>query len=236
MNNTPTPHNAAKCGEIAPTVLMPGDPLRAEFIAETYLTDVRRVSAVRNMYAFTGTYNGRDVSVMGAGMGMPSMGIYSYELYHFYGVEQIIRVGSAGALQDDIGLNDIILAMSASTDSNYASQYHLPGTLAPTADFSLLSRTAANAKARSLRVHVGNVLSSDFFYNAADTVNDSWRRMGVLAAEMECAALYMNAAYSGKKALGILTVSDHLYRKESLSAEKRQNGFGTMIELALSLI
>lgn len=236
MNSTPTPHNGAKYGEIAPTVLMPGDPLRAQFIAETYLDQPRRVSAVRNMYAFTGTYRGKEVSVMGAGMGMPSMGIYSYELYHFYGVEQIIRVGSAGALQDHIQLNDIVIAMGASTDSNYASQYQLPGTFAPTADFSLLARAVSSAQERSLNFHVGNVLSSDFFYNASDGVNDAWRRMGILAAEMECAALYMNASYAGKKALGILTVSDHLYRKESLSAEQRQSGFGTMIELALSLI
>lgn len=236
MNCTPTPHNGAVNGQLAPTVLMPGDPLRAEFIAKTYLSGVSRVSSVRNMYAFTGTYQGKTVSVMGAGMGMPSMGIYSYELYHFYGVEQIIRVGSAGALQDKLCLNDIILAQSASTDSNYASQYALPGTYAPTADFSLLSRAAAAAAERGLPVHIGNVLSSDFFYNASEQANDAWRRMGVLAAEMECAALYMNAAFAGKRALGILTVSDHLYRKESLSAAERQQGFGAMIELALSLV
>lgn len=235
MNGTPTPHNEAKFGEIAKTVLMPGDPLRAEFIARKYLKDARCVNRVRNMLAYTGTYRGKEVSVMGAGMGIPSIGIYSYELYHFYGVEQIIRIGSAGAFQEDIELNDVVIGMSASTDSNYGYQFGLPGNFAPCADYGLLARAAETAAARNMRVRVGNILSSDVFYNAEKTVNDSWKKMGVLAVDMEAAGLYMNAAYAGKKALCILTISDHLYKNQHLDAEARQTGFGRMIELALEL-
>lgn len=236
MNTTPTPHNEAKKGEIAKTVLMPGDPLRAKYIAETYLENIKCVNTVRNMLAFTGLYKGKEISIMGAGMGMPSMGIYSYELYHFYDVDQIIRIGSAGALSDDVKLNDIVLAMGASTDSNYATQYQLSGTFAPTANYELLLQAVNVAAKKNLPIHVGNILSSDVFYTPDSSTNDAWRRMGILAVEMEAAALYMNAAYAGKKALCMLTISDHLYKKEYLSAKERQEGFGNMIELALDSV
>ena len=172
---------------------------------------------------------------MGAGMGMPSMGIYSYELFNFYGVDQIIRIGSAGALQDHMKLMDVVIGMGACTDSNYAYQYGLPGTFAPIADYDLLSRAVETAKRQGTDVVVGNVLSSDIFYNEMGNVNDLWRGMGVLAVEMEAAALYMNAAKAGKKALCLLTISDHLYTGERLSAEKRQLGFNKMMEIALEL-
>lgn len=230
-----TPHNAAEKGQIAKTVLMPGDPLRAKYIAETYLENPRQVTSVRNMFGYTGTYHGKEISVMGGGMGMPSVGIYSYELFHFYDVDQIIRIGSAGALQDHIKLMDVVIGMGACTDSNYAYQYGLPGTFAPIADYELMSRAIAAAKEQGTNVVVGNVLSSDIFYNQREDVNDLWRSMGVLAVEMEAAALYMNAAKAGKKALCMLTISDHIYTGEALSAEDRQVGFGKMMEIALEL-
>ncbi|SET59920.1 purine-nucleoside phosphorylase [Lacrimispora sphenoides] len=235
MEMTPTPHNGAKKGEIAKTVLMPGDPLRAKYIAETYLENPVQVTSVRNMLGFTGTYKGKEITVMGGGMGMPSMGIYSYELYHFYDVDQIIRIGSAGSLQDKVELMDVVIAMGACTDSNYAYQYGLPGTFAPIADYELLARAAEAAGKLGTKAVVGNVLSSDIFYNADSGVNDKWRNMGVLAVEMETAALYMNAAAAGKKALCLLTVSDLVFGEEKLSAEERQLGFGKMIEIALEL-
>lgn len=235
MLNTPTPHNGAKKGDFAKTVLMPGDPLRAKYIAETYLANARQVTGVRNMFGYTGTYKGKEISVMGAGMGMPSMGIYSYELFNFYDVDQIIRIGSAGALQDSLNLMDVVIGMGACTDSNYAYQYGLPGTFAPVADYGLLSRAVEIAKSQGTPVVVGNVVSSDVFYNVRSDVNDKWRDMGVLAVEMEAAALYMNAAKAGKKALCMLTISDHIYRNEALSAEDRQLGFGKMMEIALEL-
>lgn len=232
----PTPHNEAKAGEIAGTVLMPGDPLRAKFIAETYLENPVCFNQVRNMLGYTGTYKGRRVSVMGGGMGMPSVGIYSYELYHFYGVEQIIRIGSAGGFADDVKVHDLIIGMGACTDSNYAGQYKLPGTFAPIADYGLLRKAVETAEQKGISVKVGNVLSSDRFYGddgAAD--NDAWKKMGVLAVEMEAAALYMNAARAGKKALCMLTISDHLYTGEALSAKERQESFREMMEVALEL-
>ncbi len=235
MEMTPTPHNGAKKGEIAKTVLMPGDPLRAKYIAETYLENPVQVTSVRNMLGFTGTYKGKEITVMGGGMGMPSMGIYSYELYHFYDVDQIIRIGSAGSLQDRVELMDVVIAMGACTDSNYAYQYGLPGTFAPIADYELLARAAETAGKQGTKAVVGNVLSSDIFYNADSGVNDKWRTMGVLAVEMETAALYMNAAAAGKKALCMLTISDLVFGEEKLSAEERQLGFGKMIEIALEL-
>ena len=235
MSNTPTAHNSAKAGDFAKTVLMPGDPLRAKYIAETYLENPRQVTAVRNMFGYTGTYKGKEISVMGGGMGMPSIGIYSYELFNFYDVGQIIRIGSAGALQDHMKLMDVVIGMGACTDSNYAYQYGLPGTFAPIADYELLNKAVETAKRQGTNVVVGNVLSSDVFYNANPNVNDLWRSMGVLAVEMEAAALYMNAAKAGKKALCMLTISDHLYTGESLSAEDRQLGFGKMMEIALEL-
>ena len=235
MTNIPTAHNSAKAGDFAKTVLMPGDPLRAKYIAETYLENPRQVNAVRNMFGYTGTYKGKEISVMGGGMGMPSIGIYSYELFNFYDVDQVIRIGSAGAFQDNIQLLDVVIGMGACTDSNYAYQYGLPGTFAPIADYELLNRAVETAKRQGTNVVVGNVLSSDVFYNAMSNVNDLWRDMGVLAVEMEAAALYMNAAKAGKKALCMLTISDHLYTGESLSAEDRQLGFGKMMEIALEL-
>lgn len=235
MTNIPTAHNSAKAGDFAKTVLMPGDPLRAKYIAETYLENPRQVNAVRNMFGYTGTYKGKEISVMGGGMGMPSIGIYSYELFNFYDVDQVIRIGSAGAFQDNIKLMDVVIGMGACTDSNYAYQYGLPGTFAPIADYELLNRAVETAKRHGTNVVVGNVLSSDVFYNAMSNVNDLWRDMGVLAVEMEAAALYMNAAKAGKKALCMLTISDHLYTGESLSAEDRQLGFGKMMEIALEL-
>lgn len=235
MTNIPTAHNSAKAGDFAKTVLMPGDPLRAKYIAETYLENPRQVNAVRNMFGYTGTYKGKEISVMGGGMGMPSIGIYSYELFNFYDVDQVIRIGSAGAFQDNIKLMDVVIGMGACTDSNYAYQYGLPGTFAPIADYELLNRAVETAKCQGTNVVVGNVLSSDVFYNAMSNVNDLWRDMGVLAVEMEAAALYMNAAKAGKKALCMLTISDHLYTGESLSAEDRQLGFGKMMEIALEL-
>ncbi len=235
MTNIPTAHNSAKIGDFAKTVLMPGDPLRAKYIAETYLTNPRQVNAVRNMFGYTGTYKGKEISVMGGGMGMPSIGIYSYELFNFYDVDQIIRIGSAGALQDGMKLMDVVIGMGACTDSNFAHQYGLPGTFAPIADYELLSRAVETAKQQGTHVVVGNVLSSDVFYSAMENVNDLWRSMGVLAVEMEAAALYMNAAKAGKKALCMLTISDHLYTNEHLDANDRQLGFHKMMEIALEL-
>lgn len=235
MEMTPTAHNGAVKGQIAKKVLMPGDPLRAKYIAETYLENPVCFTTVRNMFGYTGTYKREEVSVMGGGMGMPSIGIYSYELYHFYGVDQIIRIGSAGALQDDVNLMDVVIGMGACTDSNYAYQYGLPGTFAPIADYGLVRRAVEVAGEQGTPVAVGNVLSSDVFYNADEAVNDKWRSMGVLAVEMEAAALYMNAAAAGKKALCMLTISDLIYREGSLSAEERQLGFRKMMEIALAI-
>ncbi len=231
-----TPHNAAARGDIAKTVLMPGDPLRAKWIAETFLTDVTCFNTVRGMLGFTGYYNGKRVSVMGHGMGIPSIGIYSYELYHFYDVDTIVRVGSAGGYADHVKVHDIVLAQGACTDSNYAAQYNLPGSFAPIADFELLAKTAQTAKERGFSVQVGNVLSSDVFYHADESAKDRWKAMGVLAVEMEAAALYMNAAAAGKKALTVLTISDHLYTSEALPPEERQTGFSKMIELTLNAV
>ncbi len=231
----PTPHNGAKEGEIAKTVLMPGDPLRAKYIADTYLEDAVCFNTVRNMLGYTGLYKGKRISVMGGGMGMPSIGIYSYELYHFYGVDSIIRIGSAGGYADDVGLMDIVIGMGACTNSNYAHQFDLPGSFAPIADFGLLRRAVEVAESQGKSVKVGNILSSDTFYSDDASAKDKWKQMGVLAVEMEAAALYMNAARAGKKALCILTISDHLYRPEELTAEERQTGFGSMMEIALEL-
>lgn len=235
MGITPTAHNGAETGQIAKKVLMPGDPLRAKYIAETYLENPVCFTTVRNMFGYTGTYKGENVSVMGAGMGMPSIGIYSYELYHFYDVDQIIRIGSAGALQDHVKLMDVVIGMGACTDSNYAYQFGLPGTYAPIADYELVRKAVEVAEKQGTPVSVGNILSSDVFYNADASVNDKWRSMGVLAVEMEAAALYMNAAAAGKKALCMLTISDLIYTEGRLSAEERQLGFGKMMEIALTM-
>ena len=230
-----TPHNKAEVGDIAKVVLMPGDPLRAKYIAETYLTEVKCFNSVRNMLGFTGKYKGKELSVMGGGMGIPSISIYSYELYKFYDVDTIIRIGSAGALQEDIALKDIVMAQGACTDSRFAYQYELPGTFAPIADFSLLERAVAEARALDIPFKVGNVVSSDIFYNAYPDVAKKWADMGALCLEMEAAALYMNAAKLKKKALAILSISDHIIKGTELSAEERQTGFSNMMEIALGM-
>ena len=231
----PTPHINAMPGDFAPTVLMPGDPLRSRFIAETFLEDRKLVNNVRGVQGYTGTYKGVPVSVMASGMGMPSIGIYSYELFNFYGVENILRVGSAGAMSDKLRVRDIVLGQGACTNSNYAAQFGCTGTLAPIADFGLLRTAAEIAEERSLRYAVGNLFSSDIFYhdNAAD--NGTWMKMGALAIEMEAAALYLNAARAGKKALAICTISDHLITGEVTTAEERQTSFREMMELALEV-
>ena len=233
MANTPTPHIEAKEGDFAKTVLMPGDPLRAKFIAETYLENVRCVNQVRGMLGYTGTYKGKEVSVMGSGMGMPSIGIYSYELFNFYGVDNIIRVGSAGAIQDDINLMDVVIGMGASMVSDFVDQFGCPGHLAPLADYHLLSKAVESAKDLGTEVKVGNILSEDAFYSDRADSKDCFKKMGVMAVEMESGALYLNAARAGKHALCILTISDHIYRPEELTSEQRQIGFGKMIEIAL---
>ena len=231
----PTPHIAAKAGDFAKTVLMPGDPLRAKYIAETYLENPKLVTGVRNVLGYTGTYKGKEISVMASGMGMPSIGIYSYELFNFYDVDQIIRIGSAGAMQDNMKLMDIVIGMGACTDSNFASQFGLPGTYAPIADYELMDKAIQAAKAQGTNVVVGNILSSDIFYNANNQALDLWKSMGVLCVEMEAAALYMNAVKAKKKALCMLTISDHIYTGEALSSDERQLGFGKMMEVALEL-
>lgn len=237
MNHAPvpTPHNGAKSGEIAKTVLMPGDPLRAKFIAETYLENPVCFNTVRNMFGYTGTYKGKQISVMGGGMGMPSIGIYSYELYHFYDVDNIIRIGSAGGISDNVHVRDVVIGMGASTNSNFASQYELPGTFAPIASYELLEKAVNAARSQNTNVVVGNILSSDIFYDDNKNSSNLWKKMGILCVEMEAAALYMNAARAGKNALCILTISDHLYTGESLSAEDRQVSFREMMEIALEL-
>lgn len=227
-----TPHNTAAPGDFARTVLMPGDPLRAKMIAEMYLTEPRLVNDVRGIQGYTGTYRGTPLSVMASGMGMPSMGIYAYELFHVYEVENIIRIGSAGAISGRLRLRDVVAAQGVCTDSNFAHQFCLPGTFSPIADFHLLEAAVKTARGRGIEMPVGNLLSSDVFYDAADS-NLQWRRMGVLAVEMETAALYMTAAYLGRRALALCSISDHLITGEALSAEDRQNTFSTMIEIAL---
>ena len=233
----PTPHNTGKIEDFAKTVLMPGDPLRAKFIAETFLTDPVLVNNVRGVQGYTGTWKGVPVTVMASGMGMPSIGIYSWELFNFYEVENIIRIGSAGALQDDVKLREIVAGQAACTNSNYARNFGLgeASTFAPIADYTLLSTAVEAAKEHGVTMRVGNLLSSDTFYLPEGCAkNDQWKQMGVLAIEMESAALYTNAAYAGKRALCICTISDHIYRPEdNLSAEDRQNSFTQMMEIAL---
>ncbi|MCD8916213.1 purine-nucleoside phosphorylase [Staphylococcus simulans] len=230
-----TPHIQPNGAKIAKTVLMPGDPLRAKYIADNYLEDVVQFNEVRNMFGYTGTYKGKEVSVMGSGMGIPSIGIYSYELYNTFDVDTIIRIGSCGALQEDVNLYDIIIAQGASTNSNYVDQYNIPGHFAPLADFDLMVQAKNAADKLGATTHVGNILSSDTFYNADTTFNQQWQRMGILGIEMESAGLYLNATYAGKKALGIFTVSDHILRDEATTPEERQNSFTQMMEVALEI-
>ena len=234
-----TPHINANNGDFADTVLMPGDPLRSRFIAENFLKDAKLVNDVRGVQGYTGFYNGKKVSVMARGMGMPSIGNYSYELYNFFNVKNIIRVGSAGSYNADVKLRDIVLAQAACTDSNFVKQFGLPGDFSPIADFGLLTKAASVAESSGLTYHIGNILSSDRFYGDNAGLPDwkqpvsLWSKMGVLAVEMEAAALYMNAARAGKRALAICTVSDSLITGEATTAEERQNSFTDMIRLAL---
>ncbi len=232
MSQTPTPHIEAAPGEFARTVLMPGDPLRAKHIAETFLEDAVLVNNVRGVSGYTGTYQGRRVSVMASGMGMPSIGIYSYELYHFYDVEAIIRIGTAGALSPELKLRDLVLGMGACTDSDFAAQFELPGTFAPIASYELLKKAAEAAEELGVSYKVGNLVSSDVFYGDRPTA-EAWQKMGVLAVEMEAAALYMNAARAGRQALAICTVSDSMATGESTTSQERQTGFDDMVKVAL---
>ena len=230
----PTPHISAKKEDIAKTVLMPGDPLRAKFIAETFLESPVLVNNVRGVQGHTGTWKGVPVTVMASGMGIPAIGIYSWELYNFYDVDNIIRIGSAGAMRDDLKLMDIVAGQGACTDSNFAHQFELNGTCAPIADYTLLSNCVEAAKEKGIDMKVGNILSSDNFYSPSNCDDSTkWRDMGVMAVEMEAAGLYMNAARAGKRALCICTISDHLYRSEALSSEQRQLSLTQMIEIAL---
>ena len=235
MTSQHTPHIKATSADFAKTVLMPGDPLRSKFVAETFLENPRLVNNVRGIQGYTGTYKGVPVSVMASGMGMPSIGIYSYELYNFFGVENIIRIGSAGGLADNVQLRDIIIGQGACTNSAYQDQYKLNGNYAPIASYELLSRAVEEAKAIGVRYQVGNLLSSDVFYHADPSFNQGWYKMGVLGVEMEAAALYMNAAAAGKRALAICTVSDHILRGEALDADARQTTFTDMMTSALNV-
>jgi purine-nucleoside phosphorylase len=230
----PTPHINAKPEDIAKTVLMPGDPLRSKFIAENFLTSPVLFNNVRGVQGYTGTWGGVRISVMASGMGMPSIGIYSYELYNFFGVENIIRVGSAGSMREDVKIRDIVIGMGACTNSNFASQFNLSGTFAPIADFILLTCAVRAAEEAKARYHVGNLLSSDTFYDDDKESNAKWRKLGVMAVEMEAAGLYMTAARAGKRALAICTISDSLITHEATTAEERQNSFSEMIKIALN--
>ncbi len=232
--NYPTPHINATPSDFAKTVLMPGDPLRSKFIAENFLEGAVLVNNVRGIQGYTGTYKGERVSVMASGMGMPSMGIYSYELFNFFGVENIMRIGSVGAMSERVKVRDIIIGMGASTTTNFAVQYGLEGTFAPIADYKMMKTAIEEAEKIGARYAVGNLLSSDIFYNANPEAQKRWQALGILGVEMEAAALYMNAAYSGKSALAICTVSDHLITGESLDALERQNSFTEMMEIALN--
>ena len=229
----PTPHNSAAAGDFAKTVLMPGDPLRAKYIAENFLTDAKLVNNVRGVQGYTGYWKGVRVSVQASGMGIPSIGIYSWELYNQYGVENIIRVGSAGGIADELQLRDVVAAVGACTDSNFAHQFKLKGTFAPIADWKLLTTAARCAAERGIDIKAGNVMSSDNFYNDGSDGPDQWKKMGVLAVEMEAAGLYMTAARAGKRALCLCTISDHMYRTEELTPAERESTMNDMIEIAL---
>jgi purine-nucleoside phosphorylase len=229
-----TPHISANKGDFAKTILMPGDPVRSEFIAKNFLTDASLVNNVRGVQGYTGNYKSVPVSVMASGMGMPSIGIYSYELFNFYDVENIIRVGSAGSISPKANIRDIVIAMGACTNSNFASQYNLPGTFASIANYNILEASVNMAKALDINPVVGNVLSTDIFYNDDKTTMQKWANMGVLAVEMEAAALYMNAARLGKNALAICTISDNIFTGEETTSEERATSFTQMIELALN--
>ena len=234
MANTPTPHIEAKPGDFAKTVLMPGDPLRSKFIAENFLENAKLVNNVRGVQGYTGTYKGKPVSVMASGMGMPSMAIYSYELFNFYDVDNIIRVGTAGVVKEDLKVRQVVFGQGACTNSSYQRQYNLPGTYAPICSFNLLEKAVKTARDMGIDPIVGNLYSSDIFYDDAGSLKE-WQKMGVLATEMEAAALYMNAARAGKNALAICTISDNPFTGEATTAEERQNTFTTMMKIALEI-
>lgn len=229
-----TPHIHAEKDDFGQTVLMPGDPLRSKFIAETFLSDAKLINNIRGVQGYTGTYKGTKVSVMASGMGIPSIGIYSYELFQFFDVQNIMRIGSAGALNTNVKIRDLVFGMGASTNSNYASQYCIPGTYAPIASYPLMKEAIRQAEALNANYHVGNILSSDTFYNDNKAANEAWQKMGILCIEMEAAALYMNAARCGKNALAILTISDHILTGEETTAQERQTSFTQMMEVALN--
>ena len=235
MLSYPTAHIKATPAQIAKTVLMPGDPKRSELVAKKFLKDAVLFNDVRGVQGYTGTWKGVPVSVMASGMGMPSIGIYSYELYHGFGVENIIRIGSAGSMREDVKVRDIVLGMGACTDSSFGNQYGLDGSFAPICDYDMLAKSVEIGKEKGFRTHVGNILSSDVFYDDNPDRNLLWRKMGVLAVEMEAAALYMTAARAGKRALAVCTVSNSLVTGEELSADERETTFGEMIELALDV-
>ena len=236
MSNQHTPHIKATSADFAETVLMPGDPLRSKFVAENFLENARLVNNVRGVQGYTGTWQGKPVTVMASGMGQPSIGIYSYELFEGFDVDAIIRVGSCGSFHPDLHVRDIVIAMGACTNGNFAHQFGMPGTFAPIADFDLVRRAADLCEARGVNYKVGNIFSSDMFYNAAGTDMD-WAKMGVLGVEMESAALYCNAAFCGKRALCICTVSDNfLHPEENATVEERQTSFTDMMEIALGLV
>ena len=228
-----TPHNQANKGDIAKTVLMPGDPLRAKYLAETYLENVKQFNATRNMFGYTGTYKGKKISVMGSGMGIPSITLYAMDLYKFFDVEAIIRVGSAGAIADGVNLRDVVIAMSASTNSNFDSQFGFEGTLAPTANYEMLSYAVDSAKEKGASVKVGSVFTTDTFYNANENMNQKAKDLNLLCVEMETAGLYWTASYLHKKALSMLTISDNVFTGAELSVMERQESFNEMMEIAL---
>ena len=234
MSNIPTPHIEAKAGDFAETVLMPGDPLRAKFIAETFLENPVLVNGVRGINGYTGTYKGKKVSVMASGMGIPSIGIYSYELFNFYDVKNIIRVGTAGVIRPDLKVKDIVIGQGACTNSNFASQFDLPGTFAPICSYELLKKAVDAAENMGIHPVVGNLYSSDMFYDDSQGLS-KWQKMGVLAVEMEAAALYMNAARAGKNALAICTISDNPFTGEATTSEERQKNFTSMMKIALEI-
>lgn len=240
MKNYPTPHIDAKPEDFAKTVLMPGDPLRSKFIAENFLENAKLVNNVRGVQGYTGEYKGKKVSVMASGMGMPSIGIYSYELFNFFDVDNIIRVGSAGGLSEKVKIRDIVIAQGACTNSSYPQSFGINGTIAPIADYNLLETCVNAARKMNLKFEVGNVLSSDVFYNDDVTYlpkeqqsSMQFAKMGALAVEMEAAALYLNAARANKHALALFTVSDHLLTGEATTAIERQTSFTDMMKLAL---
>ncbi|WP_448568876.1 purine-nucleoside phosphorylase [Thalassotalea ganghwensis] len=231
-----TPHIEAQPNDFAPTVLMPGDPLRAKYIAENFLDDAKCVTKVRNMFGYTGTYKGKPVSVMGSGMGIPSISIYATELYKFYGVENIIRIGSCGAVRDDVKIRDVIIGMAASTDSNVNRKRFNHCDFAACADFQLLRKVVDTADKLNKKVHVGNVFTADLFYTPQPEMFKTMESLGILAVEMEAAGLYGVAAELGKKALAVFTVSDHIKTGEETTAQERETTFKDMMELTLESV